>query len=82
MSLNYYMIIHPECELFPSKQLDFTNTGFSLLIALILAVLYGFLYTLLMLQDFSLILGSVGLFVIIGIIMYVTRDVDWYPQED
>lgn len=58
------------------------NTGFSLLIAFILAVLYGFLYTLLMLQDFSLILGSVGLFVIIGIIMYVTRDVDWYPQED
>lgn len=58
------------------------NTKFSLLIAFILAVLYGFLYTLLMLQDFSLILGSFGLFVIIGIIMYATRDVDWYPKED
>ena len=32
LSLNYYMIIHSECELFPSKQLDFTKTGFSLVL--------------------------------------------------
>lgn len=42
------------------------------------ALLYGYLYLLLMNEDYALLIGSVGLFVILGAIMFVTRRVDWY----
>jgi inner membrane protein len=44
----------------------------------ILAVLYGFLFIILQLQDFALLLGSVGLFIILAVVMYVTRNIDWF----
>ena len=42
------------------------------------ALLYGYLYLLLMNEDYALLIGSIGLFVILGAIMFVTRRVDWY----
>ena len=42
------------------------------------ALLYGYLYLLLMNEDYALLIGSVGLFVILGAIMFVTRRVDWF----
>jgi inner membrane protein len=42
------------------------------------ALLYGYLYVLLRNEDYSLVIGSIGLFVILAAIMYVTRRVDWY----
>ena len=51
---------------------------FTLLIMGLLVLLYTFLYILLMLQDLALLTGSLGLFVIIALIMYATRNVDWY----
>jgi inner membrane protein len=48
------------------------------IIAGILIVLYGFLYIILQLQDHALLLGSVGLFIILAIVMYVTRKIDWF----
>jgi inner membrane protein len=36
------------------------------------------LYVLLQLQDYSLMLGSVGLFLILGLVMYLTRKINWY----
>jgi inner membrane protein len=47
----------------------------------ILVVLYGFIYTLLQLEDYALLLGSLGLFSVLGIVMYFTRQVDWYGFE-
>lgn len=47
-------------------------------IGTIVAVLYGFLYVLLQCEDFALLLGSVGLFAILGLFMYLTRTVDWF----
>lgn len=41
------------------------------------AGLYGYLYVLLSNQDYALLMGSIGLFVILGTIMYATRRVDW-----
>jgi hypothetical protein len=29
-------------------------------------------------KDYSLLLGSVGLFLILALVMYVTRGIDWY----
>ncbi|MCB0559517.1 MAG: cell envelope integrity protein CreD [Lewinellaceae bacterium] len=44
----------------------------------ILALLYGFFYSLLQLQDYALLLGSLGLLLILATIMYLTRNIDWY----
>jgi inner membrane protein len=43
-----------------------------------LALLYGYLYLLLRLEDFALLAGSVGLFIVLGVLMFVTRRVNWY----
>jgi inner membrane protein len=48
------------------------------IVAGIVTVLYGFLYILLQLEDYALLLGSLGLFVILGLFMYLTRRVDWF----
>ncbi len=53
------------------------NLKFSLVISGIMAVLYIFLYVLLALQDLSLIIGSLMLFLIMALIMYSTRNVEW-----
>ncbi len=39
--------------------------------------LYGYLFVLLRNEDYALLMGSVGLFVVLGTIMYATRRVDW-----
>jgi inner membrane protein len=43
-----------------------------------LTLLYGTLYGLLISEDNALLLGSLMLFVILAIIMIVTRKIDWY----
>ena len=43
-----------------------------------LAGLYGYLYVLLQLEDYALLLGSLGLFSVLATVMWVTRNVDWY----
>lgn len=40
--------------------------------------LYGFLYVLLVNEDFALLLGAIGLFLALAGIMRATRRVDWY----
>ena len=42
------------------------------------AALYGYLYVLLTNEDYALLIGSIGLFVVLAAIMLVTRRVDWY----
>ena len=43
-----------------------------------LAGLYGFLYLLLRLEDVALLAGSLALLVVLGVLMYLTRRMDWY----
>ena len=45
--------------------------------AALLGGLYSYLLTLLSLERYSLLVGSVGLFVLLGATMYLTRWVDW-----
>jgi inner membrane protein len=54
--------------------------GFSkaLAVGIGVALLYVYLYVLLVNEDYALLLGCVGLFLILGLIMYATRHVDWY----
>lgn len=44
----------------------------------ILVALYGFLFVLLQLEDYSLLIGSIGLFVILAGAMFASRKIDWY----
>ncbi len=54
------------------------NRYVTVMVGGILALLYAYLYILLQLEDYALLMGSVGLFVVLGIIMFLTRKVDWY----
>jgi inner membrane protein len=46
------------------------------------ALLYAYLYVLLMNEDFALLIGSIGLFLILAGIMFATRRVDWYSGRN
>ncbi|HJX28670.1 MAG TPA: inner membrane CreD family protein, partial [Thermoanaerobaculia bacterium] len=41
----------------------------------------GYLYVLLQAEDYALLLGSLGLFLILALMMYVTRRIDWYAPR-
>ncbi|HLE83738.1 MAG TPA: cell envelope integrity protein CreD [Thermoanaerobaculia bacterium] len=43
-----------------------------------LAALYGYLYSLLVARDHSLLLGATGLFAVLALVMYLTRHLDWW----
>ncbi len=60
----------------------FQNTKLTLLFSGILALLYGFFYSLLQLEDYSLLLGSAGLVLILGAVMYLTRHINWYKAYE
>lgn len=49
--------------------------------ASVLAALYGFMFIVLQAEDYALLGGSLGIFVMIGLAMYVTRNVNWYALE-
>ena len=46
----------------------------------VLALLYGFTFVLIRLEDTALLLGSIGLFIILALAMYASRKVNWYGQ--
>jgi inner membrane protein len=50
----------------------------AVLMGAVLGGLYGYLYILLQLQDYALLMGSFGLFFILGLIMFITRKLNWY----
>ncbi len=50
-------------------------------VGVVMALLYGYLYLLLMNQDYALLVGSAGLFLILAVVMYVTRKIDWHASR-
>ena len=53
----------------------------TLMIGAGLAGVYMFLYITLRQQDYALLMGAIALFVVLAIVMYVTRKVDWYARD-
>ena len=51
------------------------------ILAAALLVIYAYLYVVLQLQDYSLLLGTAGLFIVLGIVMYSTRNMDWSARD-
>jgi len=50
----------------------------STLISSVLILLYAFIFTIIQIQDYSLLMGSIGLFLVLAILMYFSRKIDWY----
>jgi inner membrane protein len=47
------------------------------LISGILFILYSFIFIIIQLQDLSLLIGSIGIFIVLGLVMYFSRKIDW-----
>lgn len=45
---------------------------------LVLSLLYAFIFVLIRLEDSALLVGSIGLFVVLALVMYVSRNINWY----
>jgi inner membrane protein len=55
--------------------------GRTFIVAGLLAGIYGFLYVALQLQDYALLLGTGGLFAVLGLAVWFTRNIDWYARD-
>ncbi|MBR4197164.1 MAG: cell envelope integrity protein CreD [Bacteroidales bacterium] len=53
----------------------------AIVIGLILTCLYAFIYVLLSLETMSLLVGSIGLFIILAVIMFASLKINWQGGE-
>jgi inner membrane protein len=53
------------------------SSRISLFVVFLLAVQYGFVFTLIQLQDYALLMGSIGLFITLALVMYFSRKIKW-----
>ena len=44
----------------------------------VLTALYGFIFVLIRLEDTALLVGSIGLFIVMSLIMFASRKINWY----
>jgi inner membrane protein len=52
----------------------------SVIQTLILTFSFGFIFVLMQLETYSLLVGSIGLFVVLGLTMFFTRKINWYGE--
>lgn len=53
------------------------NKKFAGFIAIALGALYSFIYVIIQLENYALLVGSIGLFLILGAVMYFSRKIEW-----
>ncbi len=58
----------------------FQSLKSGLIFSAFLSGLYVFIFSLIQLQDRALLFGSIGLFIILAIVMYVSRKINWYSK--
>jgi inner membrane protein len=46
-------------------------------LAVVLMLMYSYIFTILQLQDYSLLLGSIGLFLTLAVIMHFSKKIQW-----
>lgn len=54
------------------------STKLTLLMSGLLMFLYSFTFVIIQLQDLALLIGSIGIFIILGMVMFYSRKIDWY----
>ncbi len=47
------------------------------IMTLVLVLMYSYIFSILQLQDYSLLLGSIGLFLTLGVIMHFSKKIQW-----
>ena len=57
------------------------SSKMAVFIGFLLTLLYGFIFTLIQLQDYALLMGSIGLFITLGIVMYFSRKIQWAEDK-
>jgi inner membrane protein len=50
---------------------------FPMFIGAALSILYTFIYVIIQLEDYALLVGSIGLFLILAAVMYFSRKIEW-----
>ncbi len=58
----------------------FQSTRSGLVFSGFLSALYVFVFSLIQLQDRALLFGSIGLFIILSIVMFVSRKINWHNK--
>jgi inner membrane protein len=53
----------------------------SQLLGLIMLLVFGFMFALIHQQDYALLFGSIGLFITLALVMWVSRRIDWNGKE-
>ena len=53
------------------------SSKLALFISMVLTVVYAYIFSIIQLQDYALLMGSIGLFVALGVIMYFSRKLEW-----
>ena len=53
----------------------------ALIVSGLLFLLYSYLYVIVQLEDLALLYGSILLFVLLALTMYITRNIDWYKLD-
>ena len=61
--------------IFLFASLLFCSTKLIFIFSFLLMFFYGFIFVIIQMQDYSLLLGSLGLFVIIGLLMYFSKNI-------
>jgi len=56
------------------------STKLAAYVAATLTLLYSFIFILIQLKDFALLAGSLGLFVILAGIMFISRRIQWEEE--
>jgi inner membrane protein len=57
------------------------STKPALLFSTILTVFYGFIFVIIQLQDLALISGSIALFIIVAVLMYLSAKIEWSTKS-
>jgi len=57
------------------------SRGRAAAVGALVAALYVYLFVLLQIEDFALLIGSIGLFVALALVMFLTRRIDWYGLD-
>lgn len=53
------------------------SSRLSAVLAVVLVLMYSYIFTILQLQDYSLLMGSIGLFLTLAVIMHFSKKIQW-----
>jgi len=60
----------------------FKDYKLTTLMGSVLTALYIFLFSILQMEDYALLLGSIGVFLVLAIVMFLSRKVKWYGNGE